>query len=59
VFNIHVTDQGTGISKKDLSTIFKPKASDKSKGNGIVESNGLGLSISQKIAQSLGGDLTY
>ena len=39
--------------------MFQPRASDKTKGNGIAESNGLGLSISQRIAKSLGGDLTY
>ena len=56
---IHVSDSGIGMSKKDLSNLFKPffrsKDSDSRQRN--PRGNGLGLSICANIAKSMGGDL--
>lgn len=58
VYNIHVLDQGMGISQNLQKQLFEPKEASKDATNGIQDSNGLGLSICKKIAMSLGGDLT-
>lgn len=52
-FRIDVTDEGMGISDKDLPSIFEPFFS--TKGNDSGGGMGLGLSVSQAIIESLGG----
>lgn len=47
-----VSDEGSGISDDDLKKIFKPNVYSTA-----ADSNGLGLNICKRIAQSLGGDL--
>ncbi len=49
---IRFQDTGKGISSDDISNIFEPFFTDKSKGTG------LGLPISRKIARDHGGDIT-
>lgn len=51
---ISVTDSGRGITKEQQEMIFTPFHKADSFQQGI----GLGLSVSKKIAQKLGGDLT-
>jgi signal transduction histidine kinase/ABC-type branched-subunit amino acid transport system ATPase component len=48
---IHILDTGKGISEEEIDKIFTPFYSTK----GESETRGLGLSISQDIAQKLGG----
>jgi PAS domain S-box-containing protein len=52
-FRIDVTDEGMGISDKDMPSIFEPFYS--TKGNDSGGGMGLGLSVSQAIIESLGG----
>jgi signal transduction histidine kinase len=56
---IYVKDTGIGISAQDLSTLFDPyfKSKDERSQNINQNSHGLGLHISKRIAQNLGGDL--
>ncbi|TLF50675.1 sensor histidine kinase [Halomonas urmiana] len=51
---IRVTDNGPGIAAEHLGQIFEPFFTTKSPGNGL----GLGLSISARIIDDLGGELT-
>ena len=51
---IEVTDEGTGISKKDMSDIFNPFFSTKPEGEGT----GLGLSVSYGIIKKHDGEIT-
>lgn len=54
VLKIHYTDNGTGISSTELSSIFTPFYKGKNNQSGI----GLGLSIAKKIvSQQLQGDI--
>lgn len=57
---ISVTDQGMGLNLADRANLFKPyfKSSCAKNRAANSQSNGLGLSISKKIAQVLGGDLS-
>jgi len=58
--SVSVTDTGLGIPPEDLLTLFEPyfKSSDKNSQRINSNSHGLGLHISKKIAQNLGGDLS-
>jgi signal transduction histidine kinase len=60
-YEISVIDDGIGIDDEDVCNLFKPLALNSNLSNknrdAKVKSNGIGLSISKKIAQSLGGDL--
>lgn len=50
---IEISDNGTGISKKDITKIFDPFFTTKPTGEGT----GLGMSISYKIIKSHGGEI--
>lgn len=52
--NIRVIDNGPGIAEADLGRIFEPFYTTKSPGSGL----GLGLSISARIIDDLGGRLS-
>ena len=54
---VHVTDTGVGIPADKLDLIFEPFIRIKPKG-GLVSGAGLGLSISRRLAQAMGGSLT-
>jgi PAS domain S-box-containing protein len=54
--SISVTDQGTGISKKDLPNIFTPFYRNKDN-IGSVTGHGLGLAIVKKYITALGGEV--
>lgn len=56
---INVIDQGVGINDEDRANLFQAffKSSDKQNRALNPKSNGLGLHISKRIAQSIGGDL--
>lgn len=51
---LHVTDNGPGMAKAHLSRVFEPFFSTRAPGTGL----GLGLSISARIMEDLGGRLT-
>ena len=57
---VKVCDQGLGINDQDRQNLFKPnfRSLDSKSREVNPKSNGLGLHISKRIAQSLGGDLT-
>ncbi len=52
-----IEDTGPGIQTEDLGHIFEPFVQERS-GLGSHEGTGLGLPISRKFAQLLGGDIT-
>jgi signal transduction histidine kinase len=55
---IHVSDEGPGISKEDIQKIFdRFYQADKSRSN-PTRGSGLGLSISQEIIQAHGGSIS-
>jgi signal transduction histidine kinase len=54
VVYVKIIDQGSGISSQNISKIFNPFFTTKPTGMGT----GLGLPISQRIIQNLGGDIT-
>lgn len=57
---VKVMDQGIGMSKAEVATIFKPhfRTKDKESRKMNPYGNGLGLSISKGIAEGLGGTIT-
>lgn len=60
-YNLSVSDNGCGINEEDRKNIFQPnfKTRDPESRKRNAESRGLGLSICYRLAQSLGGDLTF
>lgn len=52
--HIYVRDSGTGLSENAIEHLFEPFYTSKACGTGL----GLGLSISQRIMDSMNGDLT-
>ncbi|BAL24502.1 PAS domain S-box protein [Azoarcus sp. KH32C] len=52
---ISVQDSGAGISKEDQGRLFAPFSRITQKGGKIAEGTGLGLHLSQKLAEKLGG----
>jgi len=57
-FFFQVTDNGIGISSKDLSTIFEPYKQAKNISGSIVGGTGLGLTIAREIAKAMNGDIS-
>jgi hypothetical protein len=55
---VAVTDTGVGLSKEQLSTLFKPFTQVDSTSTREFGGTGLGLVISKQIAELLGGDIT-
>jgi signal transduction histidine kinase len=53
---IHVTDTGRGIAPDKLESVFEPFVQIRSKG-AIASGTGLGLPISQRLANAMGGSL--
>lgn len=56
--SISVKDQGTGIRKEDMQKIFHRFTSAGKTGTNGEHSSGVGLYLSRKIIQKLGGNLT-
>ncbi len=54
---ISITDQGTGIRKEDMQKIFQRFTSAGKTGTNGEHSSGVGLYLSRKIIQKLGGNL--
>ena len=54
---IHVTDNGVGIPPDKLEAVFGPFVQIKSKGL-VANGTGLGLPISRRLANAMGGSLT-
>ena len=55
---VTVTDTGSGISEQDLQAIFEPFVQAESGPTRTREGSGLGLTIGQRLARAMGGDLT-
>ncbi|MEP3481551.1 MAG: ATP-binding protein [Fuerstiella sp.] len=56
--NIHVSDTGVGVNESALEQIFNPFQQADETVNRNYGGTGLGLPISRRLAQALGGDLT-
>lgn len=54
-----VEDSGIGISNEDLQIIFEPFRQANCQLNRKYEGNGLGLAISKRLVQLMGGELTF
>lgn len=54
LFKLRIKDSGAGISAKDAPKLFEPFARF---GDTFVEGTGLGLPLSQRLIQSMNGDL--
>jgi len=52
-YKINISDNGCGIKEEDKAKIFFPNFTTKSSGMGV------GLSVSQDIMQSIGGNITF
>ncbi|MCR5584776.1 MAG: response regulator [Lachnospiraceae bacterium] len=57
VLDFHVTDTGIGIKKDDLERLFVSFQQINSKRNRNVEGTGLGLTISKKLCEAMGGSI--
>jgi signal transduction histidine kinase len=55
---LDVSDDGPGIPEHDLEAIFEPYGRASS-GNVVPGSVGLGLTVSKRLAEIMGGSLTY
>lgn len=53
---LEIRDNGSGVPQDDASRIFEPYASAHT---GVTSSVGLGLSVARKLAELMGGSLTY
>jgi signal transduction histidine kinase len=53
---LEIRDDGSGVSDDDAARIFEPYASAHT---GISSSVGLGLSVARRLAELMGGSLTY
>ena len=57
ILNVSITDSGIGISVEDAGRLFRPFVQAEQQTKGRFGGTGLGLVISRKLAQLLGGDL--
>ena len=55
---IMLSDDGPGIPEAKLDTIFSRFYSERPEGESFGQHSGLGLSISRKIIETLGGSIT-
>lgn len=55
---IHVTDSGMGIAPEKLEAIFQPFVQAEGGASRRAQGTGLGLTISRRIAEAMGGTLT-
>jgi protein-histidine pros-kinase len=55
---IQIRDTGIGIRGEDQAMLFKPFSQIDHSANGVSEGTGLGLHVSQKLANMLGGRIT-
>jgi two-component system, OmpR family, sensor histidine kinase VicK len=53
---LEIRDDGSGVSEDDAGRIFEPYASAHT---GVTSSVGLGLSVARRLAELMGGSLTY
>jgi PAS domain S-box-containing protein len=58
VIVVTVTDTGLGISDEDRARLFEPFSRITPKFGKVAEGTGLGLHLSQKLAEALGGRIT-
>lgn len=56
-FRILIKDTGIGLDQKELIKIFKPFSQVKNTERQYIKGSGLGLILSRKMAQALGGNL--
>ncbi|HAJ03849.1 MAG TPA: hybrid sensor histidine kinase/response regulator [Brevundimonas sp.] len=57
-FEFAVTDSGTGISAADLERLFQPFTQVDASSTRLFGGTGLGLTISRRMANIMGGDIT-
>ena len=57
ILDFHVIDTGIGIKKEDLDRLFESFQQVNSKRNRSVEGTGLGLVISKKLCEAMGGSI--
>jgi PAS domain S-box-containing protein len=57
-FNVEVKDTGCGISEEESRRLFKPFTQADNTTTRKFGGTGLGLSLSKRLAQALGGDIT-
>ncbi len=58
VLTIRVTDTGIGILPENIDKIFEPFVQEGfTRGNHVYEGSGLGLTITQRMVQKMGGDI--
>lgn len=55
---VHVTDKGVGISEEDMPQLFKKFSRIENKLSKRVGGSGIGLFLSQQLAQANGGNIT-
>ena len=55
---VSVRDTGIGIKKEDLKKLFQSFTRLEEKRNRNIEGTGLGLNLTQKLVQMMGGEIT-
>ncbi|MBC7818927.1 MAG: PAS domain S-box protein [Planctomycetaceae bacterium] len=59
ITEISVTDSGIGIRSEDQSRLFQAFQQVRGKGQALQQGTGLGLHVSQKLANLLGGQISF